>query len=64
MSRYQAHRNCFFSNTKSLVNAIEEMGNPFSDDSSDLVTLHTNIIMPEKVVNAIKTAEEIGIVQY
>ena len=40
------------------------MGNPFSDDSSDLVTLHTNIIMPEKVVNAIKTAEEIGIVQY
>jgi len=64
MSRYQVHRNYFFSHTKSLVNEIEEMANPFSDDSSDLVTLHTNAIMPEKVVNTIKTAEDIGIEQY
>ncbi len=46
------------------MNAIEKMGNPFSDDSSDLVTLHTNVIMPEKVVNVIKTAEEMGAEQY
>ncbi len=46
------------------MNAIEEMGNPFSDDSSDLVTLHTNVIMPEKVVYAIKTAKEMGAEQY
>ncbi len=46
------------------MNPIEEMGNLFSDDSSDLVTLHTNVIMPEKVVDAIKSAEEMGAEQY
>jgi hypothetical protein len=40
------------------------MGNPFLDDSFDLVTLDTKVIMSESVVNAIRTAEELGIRQY
>ena len=53
----------FFSNTKSLVNAIKEMGSPFSDDSSDLVTMKSTNFIPEKVVNTIKTTEEIDRVE-
>ena len=54
----------FALNTKSVVEAIEEMGNPFLDDSSDLVALDTKVIMSEAVVNTIRTAEHLGSTQY
>ena len=43
---------------------IEEMGNPLTDDSSDLVSLDTVVIMSNEVVNATKTAEDLGRTQY
>ena len=54
----------FVSNTKNVVEAIEEMGNPFLDDSSDLVALDTKLIMSETVVNNMQAAEQLGKTQY
>ena len=54
----------FASNTKNVVEAIEEMGNPFLDDSSDLVALDTKLIMSETVVNNMQAAEQLGKTQY
>ena len=51
-------------NTKTVVKAIEELGNPFADDSTDLATLDTKVIMSEEVVTTIQTAEQLGSTQY
>ena len=45
------------------MEAIEELGNPFADDSTDLVTLDTKVIMSEEVVTTIQTAEQLGSAQ-
>ena len=42
---------------------MEELGNPFADDSTDLVTLDTKLIMSEEVVTTIQTAEQLGSTQ-
>ena len=36
------------------------MGNPFTEDSTELIVLDTKEIMPECVVQAIKTAKQKG----
>ena len=54
----------FALNMKSVIEVIEEMGNPFSDHSSDLVTLHANVIMSGAVVNTTQNIEEIGTTQH
>ena len=41
----------------SLTSVIEEMGNPFTEDSLDLLVLNTKEIMPKTVVD---TAQSIG----
>ena len=54
----------FALNTKTVVEAIEELGNPFADDNTDLVTLDTKVIMSEEVVTTIQTSEQLGSTQY
>ena len=48
----------------SVVDVIVELGNPFDEINKDLYTLDTRQIMPEKVVNTIKSAEDVGKAQY
>ena len=43
---------------------IVKLGNPFDETNKDLYTLDTRQIMPEKVVNTIKSAEDVGKAQY
>ena len=50
----------FCKDVKSIVRCIEERGNPFTEDSSDLLTMHTKVIMPTEVVKSIMSAEEKG----
>ena len=57
-------QNTFFKNVKSLINAIEELGNPFKEDSGDLLALDTKDIMPTEVVECIKNIKTIGQDQY
>ena len=54
----------FLSRVKSVTDVMEEIGNPFADTSSDLYTLDTKVIMPASVVNAVRSAEDIGKTQY
>ena len=54
----------FALNAKTVVEAIEELENPFADDSTDLVTLNTKVIMSEEVVTNIQTTEQLGSTQY
>lgn len=43
----------FFEDVCGLVSTLEELGNPFLDRSKDLLTLHTQEIMPMTVVETI-----------
>ena len=53
-------QNTFLKNVKNLVNAIEELGNPFKEDSGDLLALDTKDIMATEVVESIKNIKTIG----
>jgi len=57
-------QNTFLKNVKNLVNAIEELGNPFKEDSGDLLALDTKDIMPTEVFETIKNIKTIGQDQY
>lgn len=49
-----------FLNVDNLLNAIEELGNPFKMDSGDLLAIDTKDIMPTEVVESIKNIKKIG----
>ena len=54
----------FMNNVESLVSAFEEMGNPFTEDSRDIVAIDSKCIMSSDVVEAVYSAELLGRVQY
>ena len=54
----------FAQQVQSLVEVIEEMGNPFLEESKDLLQLNTRDIVDQAVVSSICSAEEIGLQQY
>lgn len=45
---------------KSLVSAMEEHGNPFKEDSGDLLALDTKDIMPAEVIESVHNIKKIG----
>lgn len=53
-------QNTCLKNVKNLVNPIEELGNPFREDSGDLLAIDTKDIMPMEVVKSIKNIKKIG----
>ena len=55
---------CFAKDVKALVDTIEEMRNPFLEDSMDLLVLDNKDIMPGIVVESVKNAQQIGQSQY
>ena len=54
----------FQKQVRSLCNTIEEMGNPFLEDSQDLLVLDTRDIVDVSVVETIRGIENMGKVQY
>ena len=54
----------FFKDVQALISVLQEMGNPFTEDSTELIVLGTKEIMSECVVQAIKTAKQKGQSQY
>ena len=54
----------FFKDVQALISVLQEMGNPFTEDSTELIVLGTQEIMSECVVQAIKTAKQKGQSQY
>ena len=48
----------------SLVETIEEMGNPFQDSSEDLLQMNTWGFADEEVVETVRKIERVGQEQY
>ena len=53
-------QNAFLKDITSLVNSIDQLGNPFKEDSGVLLSLDTKDIMPSEVVQSVKSAKKIG----
>ena len=47
-----------------MADIISDLGNPFSDDSDELIALETRNVMDATVVNTIRTVESLGQEQY
>ena len=43
-----------------LTSSLEELGNPFTEGSQDLIAIHSEDIMDASVVSTVKNAEQIG----
>ena len=54
----------FAADVKNVMDVMDEMGNPFSENSKDLFPLESKVIMSDEVVQAVRTAEELGKSQY
>lgn len=62
--RSKGVQQAFFKETKGLVSAIEEMGNPFMEDSDQLFTLDTKDVADQAVVKTVETIETLDMEQY
>lgn len=54
----------FAKEVANLISTIDDMGNPFSEDSGDLLTLDTKDIMDPAVVKTVNSAFSVGQKQY
>lgn len=59
----QSSQDCFVKDVKNLVNAFEDAGNPYMEESDELLTLDTKV-MSSEVVSNIRRAESLGISQF
>ena len=53
-------QNAFLKNVKSLVSSMEDLGNPFKEDSGDLLAIDTKDIMPVEVVESVQNIKKIS----
>ena len=53
-------QNTFARDVHSLVAVIEELGNPFEEDSQDLLVLDTKEIADPAVIETVRNAKQIG----
>ena len=65
---FRHHEQCksiqTFFNQVNLTNVIEEMGNPFNDESKDLLVLDSRDIADSLVVDAMRNLKKTGQEQY
>ena len=60
MNKHQVCKRCCYLNFKNITEVMEELGNPFADTGADLYSLETKQIMSERVVEAVRSAEDMG----
>ena len=60
----KSNQKSFMKDVSSLINTMLEIGNPFSEDSQDLIALDSKQIMPKEVTDFVKGAKMIGQDQY
>ena len=49
---------------KSLLSALKDVGNPFDNDSNDLIDLETKIVVPETIAQNLYKLEYVGEKQF
>ena len=59
--QYSKFQSDFKSDVIALVDAFEQLGNPFLEDSGEMLDLHQSLVMPPDVVNDIRTVKDIGL---
>ncbi|WAR07367.1 LOW QUALITY PROTEIN: hypothetical protein MAR_017325, partial [Mya arenaria] len=59
-----AVQTAFAKQVMSLVSTIEDMGNPFLEESADLLVMDTKDIVSESVVKTVRNIEQIGVKAY
>ena len=64
MNNFHNSQANFQSDVLALTEAFEELGNPFLEDSGDLIDLDQSIIMPQEVINNIRNIYSTGEKQY
>ena len=57
-------QNTFNQQVRALVEDIKELGNPFLDDTSELLVLDSRDVMNEFVVETVRTVESLGTEKY
>ena len=60
----ESTQKAFFNQVKALSNVIDEMGNPFTDESNDLLVLDTRDIVDSSVVSVMCHLKKLGQEQY
>ena len=53
-------QNTFWNQVYAVCSTIEEIGNPFADQTGDLLVLDTRDIADSKVVKTLRTVEQLG----
>ena len=53
-------QNTFWNQLNAVCSTIEEIGNPFTDQTGDLLVLDTRDIADSKVVETLRTVEQLG----
>ena len=59
-NNYQVCKRCCYHNVKNATEVMEELGNAFADTGADLYSLETKQIMSERVVEVVRSAEDMG----
>lgn len=54
----------FLKDVVNTVSCFEELGNPFTEESENLMAIHTKDIMDDSVVATVKNARKIGEEQF
>lgn len=68
--KYQHHeqtpatQTTFARDVLNVVASFEELGNPFTEESKDLIAVHTKDVVDETVVNTVQNVVKIGEVQF
>ena len=60
----KSNQKSFMKDVSSLINTMQKMGNPFTEDSQDLIALDSKQIMSKEVIDFVKGAKMIGQYQY
>ena len=60
MFEHKRHQKRFIAEVRSLVETIDEMGNPFQDSSEDLLQMNTWGFADEGVVETVRKIERVG----
>ena len=62
--QYSKFQKVFKEDVEGLITAFEDLGNPFLEDSGDLVSLGSSCIMPKEDVETVKTIKDVGEKQF
>ena len=60
INKYQVCKRCCYLNVKNVTEVMVELKNLFADASTDLHSLETKQIMSERVLEAVRSAEDMG----